>query len=107
MWQIRYYSLKVEKEILALPPSILARLLRYADVMEELGPNLGMPHTRAMGDGLFELRVGGREGIGRVFYCSLIGQQIVILHSFVKKTMKTPARELEVARRRLQEVKSE
>lgn len=51
--------------------------------MLEFGPNLGMPHTRAMGDRLFELRVKGREGIARVFYCTLIGEQIMILHSFM------------------------
>jgi phage-related protein len=58
-----------------------------------------------MGDGLLELRVKGKEGIARAFYCTLVGQRIVMLHSFVKKTEKTPQRELEIARRRLQEVK--
>ena len=63
-----------------------------------------MPRTRAMGNGLFEMRAKGREGIGRAFYCTLVGEQIVILHTIVKKTEKTPARELEVARSRLKEV---
>jgi len=58
-----------------------------------------------MGDGLFELRLKAAEGIARVFYCTLVGRRIVILHQFVKKTDKTPQRELEVARRRLKEVK--
>ena len=58
-----------------------------------------------MGDGLFELRLKAAEGIARVFYCTLVGRRIVILHQFVKKTEKTPPRELEVARRRLKEVK--
>lgn len=66
-----------------------------------------MPHTRAMGDGLFELRVKGREGIARVFYCTMIGKRIIILHSFIKKTEKTPVKELEIARKRKLEVQND
>ncbi len=70
-----------------------------------LGPNLGSPHTNAVGDGLFELRLKGREGIARVFFCTLVGRRVMVLHSFVKKTQKTPRRELEIARKRMKEVK--
>lgn len=73
--------------------------------MEEHGADLRLPHSRAMGDGLFELRCKGEEGIGRVFYCTLVGRQIIILHSFIKKTQKTPDRELKTARKRLKEIK--
>jgi hypothetical protein len=38
--------------------------------MLEFGPNIGMPHTRPLKNGLFELRVKGKEGIARVFYCT-------------------------------------
>lgn len=73
--------------------------------MEVYGPDLGMPHTRTMGLGLFELRLKSGEGIARVFYCTLIGRRIVMLHQFVKKSDKTPLKELEVARRRMKEIK--
>ena len=69
-------------------------------------PDLGLPHTRAMGGGLFEVRAKGREGIGRAFYCTVTGQRILILHAFIKKSEQTPARELETARARLKEVKA-
>jgi phage-related protein len=72
--------------------------------MIEFGPNLGMPHTRALGEGLFELRVKGLEGIARVFYCTVVQRRIVMLHAFIKKSQKTPKRELDIAKRRLQEV---
>ena len=74
--------------------------------MEEHGADLRMPHSRAMGQGLFELRCKGREGIGRVFYCTMVGREVVILHSFIKKTQETPERELDVARKRLKEVRN-
>jgi phage-related protein len=91
--------------MLKLPAGFVARFLRYAERMEVYGPDLGMPHTRAMGAGLFELRLKAAEGIARVFYCTLVGRQIVVLHQFTKKSEKTPPKELEIAKRRMKEVK--
>jgi phage-related protein len=103
-WTIEYYNQTVERAVLRLPPGLLARYLRLTDLMIEFGPNLGMPHTRALGEGLFELRVKGLEGIARVFYCTVVQRRIVMLHAFIKKSQKTPKRELDIAKRRLQEV---
>ncbi|MEZ5563199.1 MAG: type II toxin-antitoxin system RelE/ParE family toxin [Gammaproteobacteria bacterium] len=103
-WKVSFYSPRLEEEILQLPAGFLARFLRYAERMEVYGPDLGMPHTRAMGRGLFELRLKAAEGIARVFYCTIIGRQIVMLHQFTKKSEKTPRKELEIARRRMEEV---
>jgi phage-related protein len=105
-WTIIYYSESLQNEILDLPAGFLARFLRYTDRMELYGPDLGMPHTRAMGEGLFELRLKAAEGIARVFYCTIIGKRIVMLHQFIKKTDKTPPKELAIARRRLKEIKN-
>jgi phage-related protein len=105
-WIITFHDQRVEAGIIALPDTLLARFLRYAERMETFGPDLGMPHTRAMGDGLFELRIKGAEGIARVFYCTMAKQRIVFLHHFVKKTDKTPSRELRIARERMKEVKN-
>ncbi len=104
-WKIDYFNEKVEKEVLKLPKKLLARYLRMTDVMAEFGPDLGMPHTRSMGDGLFELRLKAQEGIARVFYCTVINKKIVMLHSIVKKTQKTPPKELRLAQSRLKEAK--
>jgi phage-related protein len=103
-WNVRFFSKRLEDEILALPAGFVARFLRYAERMEIHGPDLGMPHTRAMGKGLFELRLRAAEGIARVFYCTIVDRQIVLLHQFVKKTEKTPAKELAIARRRMKEL---
>jgi len=105
-WTITYYSESVQNEILAMPAGFLARFLKYTDRMELYGPDLGMPHTRSMGEGLFELRLKAAEGIARVFYCTMIGKRIIMLHQFTKKTEKTPPRELATARRRWREVKN-
>ena len=78
-WTVTFYDMDVESEILDLPTGLLARFVRYAERMEEHGPNLGMPHTRAMGDGVFELRLKAGEGIARVLYCTVVDQRIVML----------------------------
>ena len=104
-WRVTFYSSGIEKEVLALPAGFVARFLRYAERMEIYGPDLGMPHTRAMGKGLFELRLKAAEGIARVFYCTVIGRRIVMLHQFIKKSEKTPRKELEIAERRMKEMK--
>lgn len=102
---IEYYSDSVEKDILALPDKLAARYIFLTRRMLAIGPNLGEPHTKAIKNGLFELRLKGSEGIGRIFYCALVGKRIVMLHSFIKKTGRTPSRELETAMNRLKERK--
>lgn len=106
-WTITFYSKRIEEDIAEMPAGFVARFIRYAERMEIYGADLGMPHTRAMGDGLFELRLKAAEGIARVFYCTKIGQRIVVLHHFIKKTDKTPQRELRIAQLRMKEIEDE
>lgn len=104
-WNVTYHNKAVETFVLSLPEGLLARYLRLTDMMIEFGSDLGMPHTRAMGQGMFELRVKSKEGIARVFYCTIVEKQIVMLHGFIKKSEQTPLKELKLARLRLAEVK--
>ena len=103
-YNIEFFNAAVRAEIEGWPAGINASFTRIAEQMVESGPNLGLPYTRPFGDGLFEIRAKGREGIGRAFFCTLIGRRIVILHGFIKKTQQTPAKELKLARKRLKEV---
>ncbi len=75
-------------------------------MMEECGPALGLPYTKLLGNGLFKIRVKGSEGIGRSFFCTVKNEGVIILHSFIKKSQKTPNQEMGIARKRLKEVKS-
>jgi phage-related protein len=104
---ITYYSESVQTDILNLPDTLAARYIVLTRRMVALGPNLGEPHTKAFGEGLFELRLKGADGIARVFFCTLVGRRIVMLHSFIKKTDKTPPRERRIAEARMKEVKHE
>ncbi len=103
-YMISFFNEAVQAEFDGWPVGLRARFRALTIRMETYGPNLGMPHTRTMGDGLFEIRAKAEEGIGRAFYCTLVGRRIVILHGFIKKTDKTPQRELVIARNRLREV---
>jgi len=104
-WIVTFHSARVESEVFDLPAGFVARFIRYAERMEVYGPDLGMPHTRAMGDGLFELRIKAMEGIARVFYCTVVQRRIVFLHQFVKKSDRTPPDDLRIARQRMKQVK--
>ncbi len=105
-WQIVYFNEDVQDAILEFPAGIQARFVHLTQRMLLFGPDLGMPHTRALGQGLFELRMKSKEGIGRVFFATLASQRTMMLHAFVKKSQKTPAKEMRIARNRLKEVKS-
>lgn len=104
-WRILYYNRNLEQEILNLPDGLLAKYFHLTDLMIEFGSNLGLPHTKAIDKGLFELRIKSKEGIARVFFCTKIGKKIIILHSYIKKSQKTPKRELKLAISRMNEVK--
>lgn len=104
-WTINFYN-GVEEEILSMPPKIQARMLKLLDLIEEHGANLGPPHTEPMGDGLFEIRAKAKEGIGRSLFCYMQDQTVCVLVAFVKKTQKTPKKQLDLAKVRMKEVKN-
>lgn len=104
-YTLEFFNRSVQDEVLGWPAGIAAGFARIALRMEAHGPDVGMPYTRPLGKGLFEVRAKGPEGIGRALFCTLRGSRIVVLHAFVKKTEKTPRREIEISLRRLKEVK--
>ncbi len=87
-WHVTFYNEKVEDKTLSFPKGILANLLHIIEMMLQFGPALGKPYTESLGEGLFEIRAKGKEGIGRSLFCTLKGKEIVILHSLSKKRKK-------------------
>jgi phage-related protein len=104
-YSVEYFNERVFAEIEGWPVDVLADYARLVELLMEFGPDLRMPHSRALGGGLFELRPRGREGIGRALYCYLVGERVVVLHAFVKKSDSTPEKDLRLARRRVKEVR--
>jgi len=75
---VAYFNERVLAEIEGWPVGVLADYARLVELLMELGPDLRMPHSRALGGGLFELRPHGREGIGRALYRYLVGERVVV-----------------------------
>ena len=106
-WSIDFYDKKVEDDIQSWPVGIKAKFTWIAEKIIEHGPEeVGMPHVKTLGKGLFEIRIKGKEGIGRAVFCQLVEKKVVILNGFIKKTQKTPRKEIELATKRMKEVKT-
>ena len=105
-YMIEYFHPRILKEIEAWPASIKADYARLIELLMDFGPDLRMPHSKPMGNSLFEIRAKGQDGIGRAFYCFVKGKRIIILHAFIKKSQATPQKELMIARKRMKEVTS-
>jgi phage-related protein len=104
-YSIEYFHARVQAEIESWPVDVLADYARIVELLVEHGPNLRLPHSRAFGDGLFELRPRGKSGIGRALYCFLVGQRVMVLHALIKKSQQTPEHELKLARKRMKEIR--
>ncbi|MBU2528995.1 MAG: type II toxin-antitoxin system RelE/ParE family toxin [Candidatus Omnitrophota bacterium] len=90
----------VEEFIDALDKSSWDKFDFKKGLLENNGPALRKPHTSPLGDGIFELKFIGKEGQIRVLFFFWYKKVIVFLHGFVKKTQKTPAKELRIAKQR-------
>ena|SRR5215813_11425111 len=100
-WHIEITA-EAEAEIDGLPADMRARFLRIAALLEELGPHhVREPHVKHLEDKLWEMRMTGRDGIARAIYFTAQERRLIVVRAFVKKTQKTPRREIEIARRRM------
>jgi len=93
----------IEEFIEALPETDRALVRARITSLAELGNRAREPLSKSLGEGLFELRVKA----SRIFYCFKPGRTIVLLHGFNKKSQKTPKDEIDIARKRMKEVKDE
>lgn len=104
-WSAETLNETVDAELDALPASLRARITRIVERMEVVGlENVGEPHVKHLEDKLWEIRAKGADGIARALYIAVTGRRVVILHAFAKKTRKTPAAALRIARQRAKQV---
>ena len=104
MFEIEFYQLpngtKPAEEFLdSLDTKMRAKALHSLSILEEFGNQLREPYSKQLEGGLFELRIKFASDISRLFYFFVVNHTIVITNGFVKKTMKTPPREIERAKR--------
>ena len=102
-WRIVMHP-KARQELNALPFDMRAKITRLVDLIQAVGPfSLKAPHVKSLGHQLMELRVTGKDGISRVVYACIKDKRVFILHAFIKKTQRTPAKAIECALQRLKE----
>lgn len=105
-WTIEFFNEAARDELEALPEDIRARFERIVDLIKAKGlSEMREPYVKHLDGKLWEMRMKGRDGIARSIYVTASGQRIVIVHSFMKKTQKTPRAALELARARAKEVR--
>ncbi|HYM32924.1 MAG TPA: type II toxin-antitoxin system RelE/ParE family toxin [Candidatus Cybelea sp.] len=98
LWRVEALDESVVREIEALPADMQARFLRIAERVRSIGlANVGEPHVKHIEGKLWEIRMSGRDGIGRAIYVAATGRRVVVLHAFMKKTQKTPRSAIELA----------
>lgn len=89
------YTQDVDEFIKDLDLSTGAKVVRSVELLKHYGHLLGMPHSKKVAPHIFELRTRGQQEI-RIFYC-FHGGNAVLLHAFIKKSPKTPTKELQLA----------
>ena len=105
-WTVETLNSAVDAEIEALPKDMRARLVRLANIIEQVGfEGLPFSSVKHLDEKLWELRISGRDGIARAIYVTATGNRVVIVRTFIKKTQRTPPRELKLAQQRAKEVK--
>lgn len=103
MWQVGFVSDVALAEVEGLTPDLRDRFERLRSRIETVGlERLHEPHAKHVEGKLWELRMSGRDGIARSLYVAQVGQRVVILRTFVKKTQKLPRREIATALARLE-----
>jgi len=105
-WSVLFVSAAAKAELDELPVDMRAKFERIVMLIREHGlEKVREPYVKHLEDKLWEMRLIGRGGIARSIYVTASGQRVFVLRTFVKKTQKTPARELEIARQRAKEVR--
>lgn len=104
-WSFSFVNAEAKAELDALPRDVRASFERIVQLVQTVGlERVHEPYIKHIEDRLWEMRLRGRNGIARTLYVTATGRRVVILRTFVKKTQKTPRREIELAQRRAKEV---
>ena len=105
-WTVQFVSEVALAEIKALPRDLQAKLTRVIDLIEANGlAALPASYVKHLEDKLWEIRLQGKTNIARSIYVTASGRRVMILRTFVKKTQKTPRREIDLAHERARNVK--
>jgi phage-related protein len=104
-WIVELLDARVRDELEALPADMRARFRRIVELIQDHGlERVREPHVKHLEGALWEIRMKGKDGISRAIYVTARGRRVVVVRVFVKKTQKTPRRELDLALERAKEI---
>lgn len=105
-WSVLFVNAAAQAEVDNLPADMRAKFARIVMLIREHGlEKVREPYVKHLEDKLWEMRLTGRDGIGRSIYVTASGRRIIVLRTFIKKTQKTPGKELRIAQERAKEVR--
>src|ERR1700730_2466261 len=97
-WTVETLNDVVDAELDDLPADMRARFVHISRLIEEFGlERIREPHVKHLQGALWEMQMKGRTGISRALYVTAVGRRVVVVRIFIKKTQKTPNREIELA----------
>ena len=104
MFDVEYYekedgTFPAEEFILSLDSKMQAKMFRELDLLETFGNQLREPHSKPLGDGIYEIRAKVASDITRVLYFFVVNKKIILTNGFIKKTQKTPDNEIALAKK--------
>ena len=107
-WEIDLYDDKNGREPVrefldSLPDSTMAKVARLLNLLMDKGVLLKEPYTRQIRDKIRELRIKDNLGQIRLLYFTFTGKRFILLHGFLKKTDKTPEKEIDLAEKRMKD----
>lgn len=93
----------VENFLLSLDIKMRAKLIGILQILQENGNQLREPYSKHLEDGIFEIRGKVGSDITRVLYFFYLDGKIILTNGFIKKTQKTPRKEIKLAKLRRQD----
>ncbi|MFV3130727.1 type II toxin-antitoxin system RelE/ParE family toxin [Niveispirillum sp. KHB5.9] len=104
-WMVHFLDRNVSDLLATMPLDIRASFARIVDLIQTHGlERVREPYVKHLEGKLWEMRMKGKDGIARAVYVTASGRRVVVVHVFVKKTQRTPRREIDIALKRASEV---
>lgn len=83
----------------SLDDKMRAKMILTVDMLKNKGNRLREPYSKPLDDGIMELRAVVGTNISRVLYFFVVGQKVILTNGFIKKTQKTPKKEITLAKK--------
>ncbi len=102
-WEIDFYqdshgNIPVQDFIYQQSAKVTAKILRYIDLLQSFGLSLGQPYVEKLaGSDVWELRIQHSSNYYRILYFASSGRKFILVHAFLKKSARTPKKEIEIA----------